>query len=78
MAFQNLVNPHMISKTIHFTKLNFGRSLQVLWKFWLVSIVTDLCAAASQPNFAKETSENDQSSDAWQSFRIDAKAVKLF
>ena len=43
-----------------------------------VSMATDLCQGACQPNFVKKTTENDQSSNACQSFRINVKAVKRF
>ena len=41
-------------------------------------MATDFCGGAFQPNFAKKTTENDQSSNACQSFRINVKDVKPF
>ena len=40
-------------------------------------MATDLCEGAFQPHFAKKRTENDQSSNACQSFRTTVKAVKL-
>ena len=39
-------------------------------------MATDLCESAFQPNYAKKTTENDQSSNACQSFKINGEAVK--
>ena len=41
-------------------------------------MATDFCEDAFQPDFAKKTTETDQSSNAFQSFRINATASKLF
>ena len=40
-------------------------------------MATNYLEGAFQPNFAKETSENDQSSDDSQTFKIKVKAVKF-
>ena len=41
-------------------------------------MATDFCEGAFQPNFAKKATENDQSSNACQSLRINVKSCETF